>query len=212
MTARSTALDYATEKIRDIPGWNLEHKGWAPQRFKSKTTSGESHLLYRTALQLGPGNYADVGVYRGASTVCLAAGLYDGGHHGTIYAVDLFAPLMHGDEYAHWSDNEHTPQLLRHHFDEHYPRIGLEVCQGDSCNIGFSLTGVPFKFAFIDADHSYEGCLKDYVAWERLIEPGGMLAFHDTHLPGVARVIEEIDPWWQLVHHIYSTKVFKCKR
>lgn len=213
MRERNPALDYATEKIRDIPGWNLEHKGWAPLRFKSKTTSGESHLLYRTARQLGPGNYADVGVYRGASTVCLAAGLHDGGHHGTIYAVDLFAPLMPGDDegYEHWCDNEETPQLLRHHFDEHHPHIGLQVCAGDSSNVGFSLS-VPFKFIFIDADHSYEGCLRDYVAWERLVEPDGMLAFHDTHLPGVAQVVSQIDPWWKLVHHIYSTKVFQCKR
>lgn len=213
MNERTAALDYATEKIRDIPGWHLEHKGWAPLRFKTKTSSAESHLLYRTALQLGPGNYADVGVYRGASTTCLAAGLRDGGHHGTIYAVDLFAPLMPEirDEYKHWSDNEETPQLLRYHFDEHYPHLDLEVYKGDSSTIGLSLQ-IPFKFVFIDADHSYEGCMRDYIAWERLIEPGGMLTFHDTNLPGVAQVIAELDPWWQLVHHIYSTKMFQCKR
>src|SRR3990167_4105069 len=212
MSERTAALDYTTEKIRDIPEWNLEHKGWAPQRFKSKTSSSETHLLYRTARLLGSGNYGDVGVYRGASTACLAAGLCDGGHHGTIYAVDLFAPLVVGegesDEYAHWCDNADTPQLLRHHFDETYPHIQLAICEGDSSNFGFALE-VPFRFVFLDADHSYEGCVRDYITWERLIEHEGMLAFHDTHLPGVARVIDEIDPWWELVHHIYSTKIFK---
>lgn len=211
MNERSPALDYATEKIRDIPGWKSEHKGWAPLRFKSKMTSGESHLLYRTARQLGPGNYADVGVYRGASTSCLAAGLRDGGHHGTIYAVDLFARFGPDDDIEQWSDNEYTPELLRYYFEEHHSDVHLQICAGDSFDFGVSLN-LPFKLVFIDADHSHEGCMRDYVAWERLIEPGGMLAFHDTHLPGVARVVEEIDPWWELVHHIYSTKMFQCKR
>lgn len=215
MSEREAALDYATEKLRDIPQWCREPKGWAPVRFKSKTTSGESHLLYRTARQLGEGNYADVGVYRGASTATLAAGLRDGGHHGTVYAVDLFGPLIGGgvthidvaEGCENWCGNEETPQLLRHYFDERFPEIDLEVWKGDSATIGLSLD-IPFKFVFIDADHHYEGCMRDYLAWERLVTVGGMLAFHDTHLPGVNQVIEEIDPHWQLVHHIYSTKVF----
>lgn len=34
-------------------------------------------------------------------------------------------------------------------------------------------------FAFIDADHSYEGALADLEAWEKTIKPGGWLMGHD---------------------------------
>ena len=209
MDWREPRLDLATQRIRDIPAWWREKRGWGPNPFKSKTSSAESHLLYRTARDLGPGNYADVGVYRGASTVCLASGLYDGGHHGTVYAVDFFAaPELEQDDFC---DNEATPALLTQHFAERYPStIQLKICPGDSSNIGFSLN-VPFNFVFIDACHTFEGCMRDYVAWERLIVPGGCLAFHDTNLSGVAGVIRQIDPHWEFVQQIYSTKLFLRK-
>lgn len=164
------------------------------------------HLLYRYPRLLGPGNYADVGVFRGASTVCMAQGLHDGGHRGTVYAVDLFEDPTPLD--PHSSDNSDTPRLLQAYFAENYKSVGLEICIGDSGAVAQSLD-VPFKFVFIDADHTYEGCKKDYLAWERLIVPGGMLAFHDANYDTVDRVIQEIDPHWELVRQIFTTKLFK---
>lgn len=33
---------------------------------------------------------------------------------------------------------------------------------------------------FFDADHSYTGLLRDYIAWFSKVKPGGILAFHDA--------------------------------
>jgi len=123
-----------------------------------------------------------------------------------IYAVDYFAdPEMEQDDFC---DNADTPGRLQQHFDQHFPpEIQLKLCPGESSNIGFSLD-VPFKFVFIDACHTFEGCMRDYVAWERLVEPGGALAFHDTNLPGVAQMIRQIDSHWDFSQQIYSTKLF----
>ena len=197
-------LDAATEKVRDVPEWANESKGWAACTFKKKISSAESHLLYWAARTLGPGNYADIGVYRGFSTACFAHGLQDGLHRGTVYAVDLFEERS-ADPNA--SDNLRTPETLQRYWERFEPNIQLELCVGDSSSWGWSLD-VPFKFVFLDADHSYLGCLRDYEAWERLVVPGGMLAFHDTNFNTVDHVIQEIQPPWHFLRQIYSTKLF----
>ncbi len=49
-------------------------------------------------------------------------------------------------------------------------------------------------FAFIDADHSYEGCANDIELWYDKIKPGGVIAGHDYNeklFPGVVRAVDE---------------------
>jgi predicted O-methyltransferase YrrM len=38
----------------------------------------------------------------------------------------------------------------------------------------------PVDFVFIDGDHSVEGLLSDWNAWSALVEPGGVVALHDS--------------------------------
>jgi predicted O-methyltransferase YrrM len=35
-------------------------------------------------------------------------------------------------------------------------------------------------FLFIDGDHSYEACMRDWQEWSRFVEAGGIVAFHDA--------------------------------
>jgi uncharacterized Rossmann fold enzyme len=58
------------------------------------------------------------------------------------------------------------------------------------------LNGVKLDFAFIDADHSYEGCKADLEAWAPKITLGGWLCGHDYDNPafpqfGVKRAVDE---------------------
>lgn len=51
-------------------------------------------------------------------------------------------------------------------------------------------------FVFIDADHSYQGCLADIEAWAPKVRPGGWLCGHDYDLPqfpkfGVTQAVTE---------------------
>jgi hypothetical protein len=42
----------------------------------------------------------------------------------------------------------------------------------------------PVDLAFIDADHTMEGCLKDWNAVAPFVRPGGIIVLHDTE-PGL---------------------------
>jgi hypothetical protein len=45
--------------------------------------------------------------------------------------------------------------------------------------------------AFIDGDHSYEGCLADLVAiWPKMVD-GGIILVHDTQIDGVKRAVQK---------------------
>ena len=45
---------------------------------------------------------------------------------------------------------------------------------------------------FIDADHSYQGCSKDIIAYKHKIKEGGLLTGHDIDYPGVNRAVKEL--------------------
>ena len=38
----------------------------------------------------------------------------------------------------------------------------------------------PVDFIFIDGDHSEQGTLQDWLAWKDLVQPGGIVAIHDS--------------------------------
>lgn len=54
---------------------------------------------------------------------------------------------------------------------------------------------------FIDADHSYEGCVADIKAWSPKVRTGGFISGHDYHsgnFPGVVQAVEESFPSFEL--------------
>ncbi len=40
--------------------------------------------------------------------------------------------------------------------------------------------GLAYDLLWIDGDHAYAGCLKDYEDYKDLVNPGGWIAFHDS--------------------------------
>jgi predicted O-methyltransferase YrrM len=50
-----------------------------------------------------------------------------------------------------------------------------------------------FDFVFVDADHSYEGVLRDIELWWPLLKSNGIMALHDYggHWKGVTQAVDE---------------------
>jgi len=70
---------------------------------------------------------------------------------------------------------------------------------------------------FIDADHSYEGCRKDYEMYSPLVREGGLIAFHDIiengwHKEAKEMCNEKIEVWklWKELKSIYPHKEIVC--
>lgn len=45
--------------------------------------------------------------------------------------------------------------------------------------IAAAMSGLKADFLFIDGDHTYPGVLKDFLAYSKLVRPGGFIGFHD---------------------------------
>lgn len=178
--------------------WEMAEKPYADLEFQTTITSGEAHLLYDAAKRLGSGNYANLGVFTGKSVYCLAHGLKHNGHHGKIYAVDVF----------HRKEEKLQPEFIAEKIREVMPYV--EWCKGYTHYWAFDLRAKRFRFVFIDAGHYYENVKLDWDLWSPLVEVGGEIALHDTHCSSVDRLVQEIDySQWQLVDHIYTMKLFK---
>lgn len=71
-----------------------------------------------------------------------------------------------------------------------------EIIRGRSVEAAKTIEDGSLDFVFIDADHSYEGCKADIVAWWPKIKAGGLLSGHDYEneaFPkfGVTRAVHE---------------------
>ena len=152
-------------------------------------------FLYDISRRLGPGNYVELGTYRGGSALCMAVGMKKNNVDAHLYCVDLFDQRHIPPRYIYGSLGW-TPRMLHQEVTEDLEYYGVAdyvtLVNGDTAKTASQFTHLPFNFLFIDGDHSYEGCKADFEAWSPLVKPGGMIAFHDNNLPGVAQVLKEI--------------------
>lgn len=191
-------------RVKDHPIWSQEDKPWAayPHQSSKMHSSIECHFMYRLAKEMGSGDYANLGVFKGLSTACMAYGLRDGGHTGTIYSVDLF---------NHWNPEVPGEQLAL--FREGIESVGLtqyvKTCEGYTYEWAKKLADKKFKVILIDADHHYETCKDDFDRWSPLLAPDGLIMFHDVDMVTVDMVIAQMGSGWKEAHHIHRLKAFK---
>ncbi len=77
------------------------------------------------------------------------------------------------------------------------PQSDLLLIEGDSHaleTIEQVKDAIPeVDFLFIDGDHRYEGAKADFENFSSLVRPGGLVAFHDIHDPGVGDLWRELE-------------------
>ena len=110
---------------------------------------------------------AEVGVRDGRTTFHLL----DQNPYLTIYAIDNNISQFYND-------------TIKKKYEER-----LIPIQGNS---SLMVDKIPMvDIIFIDADHSYQGCSKDIVAYRNKIKKGGLLTGHDIDYPGVNRAVKQ---------------------
>ena len=156
----------------------------------------EAALLYRLALSVQVGPIAEIGRFKGGSTVVFATALPEGIE---LWSYDLHVALR----------PDLSGEQLDRELDEALQRLGVRhkvhLLVGDSRTI--EPPPDPLELLFVDGDHSYEGARADFERWGELVQPGGHLLFHDAVdtggygnvYPGVARATAEVehDPRWR---------------
>jgi predicted O-methyltransferase YrrM len=123
-------------------------------------------------------DYIEIGIGKGGSFMVLVQALRSKGINPSLVVADN---LSYATE----------PQRERLNFlQAHYK---LEAFIGDTSRPEFQnfLTGRTFDLIFIDGDHSFQGCLSDFVLMLSRLKPGGSMVFHDIasgSCPGVGDV------------------------
>lgn len=175
-------------RLRDAEGPVYRAAGPGVRNIFTYTSREELAALYRLARDVPQGSSAvEIGSHLGASTCYIAAGLAERG--GVLYCVDTWQnqtmPEGEQDTFAAFTAN--TQRLAG----------VIRTVRKRSQDLVEADVRTPLALAFIDGDHSYEGCLNDFEKVRGWIQPGGVLAFHDAvnpakrnpTYPGVARVI-----------------------
>lgn len=194
-------IDFKTEKVRDV--FPYEDKPWVKSPIKKHTVTAESHFLYKLAKEAGPGLIADVGTLNGGSACTLGHGLEEAGG-GVIHAFDYF-----GSGTREEAGDPLAPGIIQQYFDSAFLNTKVQ-CHLGNCHVTAPLVEGEFAMAWIDADHSYECCKKDWNIWSKKVKVGGVIAFHDYQFFGVHQVIGEIDKSkWQYIRQVFSTVAFR---
>lgn len=101
-------------------------------------------------------------------------------------------------------------RLVRNHFPE-MKVVGIDkinhgvdkkvsnvtIHYGDANKIVKECDAETIDTLFIDGDHTFDGCLEDFINWYAKVKPGGRIIFHDYGRPtkeheGVTRAVDAI--------------------
>lgn len=113
-----------------------------------------------------------------------------------MIAVDLWAPrpdmagIPGGETYADWKHEDAYKKLLDISATPYYANR-LKLMRMSTLDAAAQVSDQSLNFVFVDADHSYEGCKADILAWTPKIASGGMIAGHDYNWGTVRRAVED---------------------
>lgn len=150
-----------------------------------KKTEGQisnkaGELLYTLAKNCkGKGVIVEIGSWRGGSTICLGKGSKVG-NKVKVYAID---PYKNGGLRIF---KELKKNIKNAKVDDIIVPI---VKTSEEAAKDFNK---PVELIFIDGNHEYGYVKLDFELWFPKLINGGIIAFHDTHLLGPKKVVEEL--------------------
>lgn len=134
---------------------------------------------------------AEIGVDNGKTSKRLLAG-----HKGLIlFMIDWWKKPPADNSYAKSGASivdkpdeyfERTYRNCRIIEKTYKPRA--KIIRGESLKISMNFRNGYFDLVFIDADHSFDGCYNDIIAWLPKIKQGGWLCGHDYDHPDQGEV------------------------
>ena len=170
------------------------------------------HELWRLtgqAAKLAPGDYLEVGVWRGGTGLLIAQAMRHFGATGTLYLADTFAGVVKaGMQDHHYVGGEHADVSLAEveRLFETHARVPVEILVGMFPEDTANRVCGDLRLVHVDVD-VYQGA-RDVVEWcyPRLV-PGGIVVFDDygfSHTHGITKLGEEYekDVRFVFVHNV----------
>jgi|TARA_Y100000034_G_scaffold126510_1_gene177839 predicted O-methyltransferase YrrM len=147
-------------------------------------------LVRRHGLKVG----AELGVLEGQTHLHLLSTCPE----LTLVGVDLWEPQPEKDEESDAGGRSY----LDHDLVDYERRVRLAalafeyrsvLLKMDTVAASHQFADFSFDFVFIDADHTYEGVMRDIEAWTPKIRPGGFITGHDYQdaTAGVQQAVNE---------------------
>lgn len=159
----------------------------------------QGEFLRSVLINLNPKRCLEIGCFIGVSTLWISSALEACNDGGMLHSVDFFGDKM---PFGNLSYIYHPDSLgyIQTKLDEAGLRQRVQHHVGHSHAIGkryHELIGDELDFLFIDGDHTYEGCLLDYLLYEPHLKVGGYLVLHDIYpdkcgCQGPRRLIDEV--------------------
>ena len=157
---------------------------------EGQITLSECRLLYRLAAQVREGAIAEIGSFRGLSTLCLALGARKAPGRPRVYAIDPHSQFtgVLGYTYVPEDKDRFIENVARFHAEED---ITLVSCGSAEALKGWS---DPISLLWIDGDHRFEAVKADFLGWEPFLMRTGVVVLHDSRNPylGPARIVREL--------------------
>ncbi len=148
----------------------------------------------------------EIGSFLGLSTVALASGSYDG-FEQTVYAIDPHIKIKCKDGITY-------PNTTRAFFDNINKSEAKSLIQPifnfsqDEVKIWKAEIG----FLFIDGDHDYKACKRDFEQWTKFLGYMGIVAIDDVGVyPGPTKFFKEVraNPEYVWLEHSVNVDYFR---
>lgn len=142
----------------------------------------------------------ELGSFTGVGTCFLAAGVASRSSGGRVWAVDSFA----GSTTIDFEITRYQASLRRlggttlTRFRRNMRLAGCDrhvtPIVSDTTAAARDWTGRPIGLLLVDANHTYESCRDDFLAWRPHLAPGATVMFHDysSGFPGVIEAVDEL--------------------
>jgi len=146
--------------------------------FPEAVPKSHARDIARLVRELGLVRTLETGMAYGLSTLAIC-GVHEERDEGEHIAID---PHQSSDWQGIGRLNleraglAHRARVIEARSDEALPRLRDE--------------GVRIDFALIDGLHLFDAALVDFFHADRMLEPGGVVVFHDTWMPAIAQAAE----------------------